>query len=70
MPNITKKEILDKFSQGNLADLLLGAKAQSKIDKDLIQYLFEEMQEAKQGQKELIDQIKKLKKELREKEKK
>jgi len=52
---ITKKEILEKFSEENMADLLVGAAERSKTDKGLIEYLFEKT-------KELEEQIKEMKK--------
>jgi len=53
--NITKEEILDKFSKDEMADLLVGVAEKSKTDKGLIDYLFEKT-------KELEEQIKEMKK--------
>ena len=52
---ITKKEVLEKFSKEEMADLLVGANERFKIDKGLIEYLFEKV-------KDLEEQIKEMRK--------
>ncbi len=42
---ITKKEILEKFSKKEMADLLVGANLRCKRDKDLIAYLMGKIRE-------------------------
>jgi len=52
---ITKKEILEKFSKEEMADLLVGANLRCKTDKDLIEYL---MGKIKSLEEELKDVVK------------
>ena len=52
---ITKKEILEKFSKDEMADLLVGANERYNTDKGLIEYLFARV-------KDLEEQIKEMKK--------
>jgi len=55
---ITKKEILEKFTPEEMADLLVGANLRSKTDKDLIEYL---MGKIKNLEEELKDVVKNTK---------
>ena len=50
---ITKKEILEKFSKENMADLLVGAAEQSKNDKGLIEWMSQEIYDLKEKIKEM-----------------
>ena len=50
---ITKKEILEKFSEENMADLLVGANERHNTDKGLIEYLFEEVNQLNEKIKEM-----------------
>ena len=63
---ITKQEILSHFNKDEMAGLLVGSKERYEIDKDLINYLFAEMQSAKLGEKELIQQLREAKRTIKE----
>jgi len=64
--NITKPEILSHFNKDEMAKLLIGSKERYEIDKDLINYLFREMQNAKQAIAELVEKLRDSKKTIKE----
>jgi len=49
---ITKKEILAKFNADQMAGLLVGANLRNKTDKDLIEYLMEQIKALKEEMKD------------------
>jgi len=51
---ITKKEILEKFTVDEMASLLVGAKMRTKTDKDLIAYLLERIKSLEEEMKDVV----------------
>ncbi len=51
---ITKKEILEKFTADEMASLLVGAKMRTKTDKDLIAYLLERIKRLEEEMKDVV----------------
>jgi len=51
---ITKKEILEKFTVDEMASLLVGAKMRTKTDKDLIAYLLERIKRLEEEMKDVV----------------
>jgi len=51
---ITKKEILEKFTADEMASLLVGAKMRTKTDKDLIAYLLERIKSLEEEMKDVV----------------
>jgi len=55
---ITKKEILEKFTPEEMADLLVGASLRSRTDKDLIEYLMGKIRELEEEIKDVVKNTK------------
>ena len=51
---ITKQEILKKFTADEMAGLLVGANLRNKTDKDLIEYLMEQIKALKEEMKDVV----------------
>lgn len=55
---ITKKEILEKFSKEEMADLLVGANLRCRTDKGLIEYLMEKIKSLEEELKDVVKNTK------------
>ena len=50
---ITKKEVLEKFSKEEMADLLVGANERNSTDKGIIEWMSQEIYDLKEKIKEM-----------------